>query len=92
MKTRIGERWHVFWKGLRRRNVAGVVVGRRDARPDDPAHTPGVSQGNWPGRHRRQRGLHPRAVGTTATASRSTGINPLARNSLVPGAPRLTPP
>jgi hypothetical protein len=50
-----------------------------------------VREGNKRGSTKRTKGLHPKDDMVKATASRSTGVNALARNSIVPGAPRLTP-
>lgn len=64
-------------------------VGTPDTTPDAPSHTPGTRQGNSPpeldpGFVRTERGLR-------ATARRSTGIGPEARNPITPGAPNLSP-
>jgi hypothetical protein len=71
--------------------VANVKVGRAKVSPSAPSHTPFVREGNKHGSTKRTRGLHPKDDMVTATARRSTGVNALARNSIVPGAPRLTP-
>jgi len=59
----------------------------------EASHVAGVREGNAPDSTFFTRGLHPRKHGAMvkATAFRSTGVNALFRNSIVPGAPRLTP-
>jgi hypothetical protein len=71
--------------------IANVKVGKAKTKPSAPSHSPFVREGNKKGSTRRTRGLHPKGDMVTATARRSTGVNALARNSIVPGAPRLTP-
>ncbi|HYZ88500.1 MAG TPA: hypothetical protein VE620_04325 [Myxococcales bacterium] len=71
--------------------VANVLVGNPKAKPTTPGHVPWVREGNKKGSTKRSKGLHVKGDMVTATASRSTGVNALARNSIVPGAPRLTP-
>ena len=72
--------------------IAGVKVGRPHVQPDDPSHVTGVREGNARGHTKHERGIHAKKDRAWATATRSTGVNPLGRNSIVPGAPRLTPP
>ena len=69
--------------------MTGIAVGRPDVRPDLPAHTKGVKQGNAPGNYERQRGHLPDG---RSTAARSTGINPRRRDPISPGMPNLSPP
>jgi len=64
-----------------------LKVGKADTRPDAPAHIPGVRQGNQPGGER-QAGHNPDG---TATAERSTGINPASRNPIDQSSPNLPP-
>jgi hypothetical protein len=64
-------------------------VGNPDTTPDSPTHVGGTRQGNDPP------GLDPgwKKVGNKlfATARRSTGISPGAREPITPGAPNLPP-
>jgi hypothetical protein len=76
---------------MRTKIIANVKVGRAKAKPTTPTHVPWVREGNKHGSTKRTKGLHPKDDMVKATASRSTGVNALARNSIVPGAPRLTP-
>ena len=55
---------------------------------DDPAHTPGVKQGNSKGNYERQVGHVPDG---RSTAARSTGINVKAREPIDPRMPNLPP-
>ena len=77
--------------------MADIRVGKPDTKPDSPAHTPGVSQGNEPGGIEGDPGLYEtgetRAGRPTAksTARKSTGINPEARNPIDPNSPNLPP-
>jgi hypothetical protein len=64
-----------------------LKVGRPDVKPDAPSHTPGVHEGNE-GPTERQRGHNPDG---TATAERSTGINPKAHDPIDPRMPNLSP-
>jgi hypothetical protein len=67
--------------------VGDIRVGRPDVKPDAPAHTPGVKQGNT-GPYETQAG---HLADGRATAERSTGINAKARNPIDPRMPTLTP-
>jgi len=58
-------------------------------RPDLPAHTKGVKQGNAPGNYERNGGHLPDG---RSTAQRSTGIAPEAQEPIVPGMPNISPP
>jgi hypothetical protein len=73
--------------------IANVKVGKAQVKTTAPSHIAGTRQGNKLHSLSRTRGLHKRKGGkmVKATASRSTGVNALFRNSIVPGAPRLTP-
>jgi hypothetical protein len=68
--------------------VANVHVGRPHVRPDKPSHTPGVREGNALGGYAREAGHLPDG---RATARRSTGINPEARNPIDARMPNLPP-
>jgi hypothetical protein len=73
--------------------VANVRVGKAQTKPTAPAHTAGVRRGNARGNFEKEAGL--KAVGNgggaRATARRSTGINPEARNPIDPRMPNLPP-
>ena len=71
--------------------IAGVKVGRAHVKISAPSHVPGVREGNSRGHLRFERGIKKSKLGAKATGARSTGINPLMRHSVVPGAPSLTP-
>jgi hypothetical protein len=68
--------------------VAGLKVGKPDVKPDTPAHTPGVKQGN--------EGPVEKNPGHTkdgrSTAKRSTGVNPRHHEPIDPRMPNLSPP
>jgi hypothetical protein len=68
--------------------MADITVGKPKVRLDAPAHIPGVGQGNREGAYQRQPGHLP---DDRSTARRSTGINPDARNPILPGMPNLSP-
>jgi hypothetical protein len=55
---------------------------------DAPAHTPGIKQGNSKGNYEKNAGFQPDG---TATAERSTGIDPKGREPIDPRMPRLFP-
>jgi hypothetical protein len=55
---------------------------------DDPAHTPGVKQGNSKGNYESMAGHLPDG---RSTAERSTGINAKAREPIDPRMPNLSP-
>jgi hypothetical protein len=65
-----------------------IRVGKPDTKPDAPAHTPGVREGNNPGRFKRRPGHHKDG---TADARRSTGISPKTHNVILPVMPNLPP-
>lgn len=74
--------------------VANLRVGAAQTRPARPTHVAGVREGNKKGAIHRQAGLHqqhddPRFA--KASAARSTGINPRARDPIDPRMPHLTP-
>ena len=64
-----------------------IRVGKPDVKPDAPAHTKGVRQGNK-GPFDRQPGHH---ADGTADARRSTGIAPKDRDAILPVMPNLPP-
>jgi len=73
--------------------VANVRVGKAETKQTASAHTAGVKSGNARGNFKKEKGL--KAVGNgggaRATARRSTGINPEARNPIDPRMPNLPP-
>ena len=77
---------------------ANLRVGKADTKPDAPAHTPGVNQGNEPGGIEGDPGLYYTGENQAgrptakATMRRATGINPEHRNPVDPNSPTLTPP
>lgn len=66
-------------------------VGKPQARPDTPAHVPGVPQGGKKGSMRREVGIRPEGPLAKGTARRSTGINDQKRNPIDPRSPNLSP-
>ncbi len=68
--------------------MANLRIGKPDTKPDAPAHTKGVREGNEPGAYEKQPGHEPDG---RSTAERSTGINPKARNPIDPRMPNLSP-
>jgi hypothetical protein len=68
--------------------MAGIRTGKPDVKPDLPAHTPGVQQGNAPGNYESQEGPKPDG---RSTAKRSTGVNPDAMEPIDPSMPNLSP-
>jgi hypothetical protein len=68
---------------------ANLKTGAPDVKPDAPAHTPGIKQGNSRGNYDSMAGHKPDG---TSTAERSTGINPQARDPIDPRMPNLSPP
>ncbi|MFI7439588.1 hypothetical protein [Nonomuraea indica] len=65
-----------------------ITTGRRDVRPDAPAHVKGVKEGNACGNYDKQAGHLPDA---RSTAARSTGINAADRDPIDPDMPNLSP-
>jgi hypothetical protein len=55
----------------------------------NPTHVNGVRTGNKTGNYEKSPGHLP---GGRSTARRSTGINPEARNPILPEMPNLSPP
>jgi hypothetical protein len=68
--------------------MPNIRTGKADVRPDAPAHTPGIKQGNATGNYESQEGHLPDG---RATAERSTGVNAKARNPIDPRMPNLPP-
>jgi hypothetical protein len=62
--------------------------GKKVPNPDDPAHTPGISQGKAKGNYERQSGHY---ADGRSSAERSTGINAKAREPIDPRMPNLSP-
>ena len=77
--------------------MGNIRVGKPDTKPDAPAHTPGIPQGNAPGGIEGDPGLYETGEhragrpGTKSTARKSTGINPEKRNPIDPNSPNLPP-
>jgi len=77
--------------------MENIRVGKPDTKPDAPAHTPGVSQGNEPGGIEEDPGLYLAGEygagrpGAKSTARKSTGINAEKRNPIDPNSPNLPP-
>ena len=65
-----------------------ISVGKPDATPDKPSHTPGVREGNSKGNYETQPGHLPDG---RSTAERSTGVEAKARNPIDPSMPNLSP-
>jgi hypothetical protein len=65
-----------------------LKVGKPDVKPDAPAHTPGVKQGNH-GPNEKNKG---HLVDGRSTAKRSTGVNPRHHEPIDPRMPNLSPP
>lgn len=64
------------------------MSNKRNPKPDLPAHTPGIKQGNSKGNYESQPGHQPDG---RSTAERSTGINAKAREPIDPSMPNLSP-
>ena len=65
----------------------GLKVGKPDVKPDTPAHTRGIKEGNE-GPYEKQPGHLPDG---RSTAARSTGINVKAHEPIDPRMPNLSP-
>lgn len=65
-----------------------LPVGRADTNQEAPSHVGGVREGNAKGNYAKMDGH--KADGT-ASARRSTGINPGSRDPIMAGMPKLTP-
>ena len=68
--------------------MVNLRVGKPAVRPDTPAHTPGIKQGNSKGNYEKQPGHLPDG---RSTAARSTGVNPKGREPIDPRMPNLSP-
>ncbi len=68
--------------------MANIKLGKPDASPDDPAHTPGVKEGNSTGNYEKSPGHLPDG---RSTAERSSGVNVKARKTIDPRMPQITP-
>lgn len=64
-----------------------IRVGKPDVQPDTPAHVAGTQQGNK-GPYEKQAGHYQDG---TASARRSTGINPKTHNAILKIMPNLPP-
>jgi hypothetical protein len=65
-----------------------LKVGKPDVKPDTPAHTPGVNQGNSSPVEKNKG--HTRDG--RSTAKRSTGVNARHHEPIDPRMPNLSPP
>jgi hypothetical protein len=65
-----------------------IPVGRADTDHESPSHVSGVRQGNATGNYAKQDGHNKDG---TASARRSTGINPGSRDPIMKEMPKLTP-
>jgi len=65
-----------------------IRTGKPRVRPDTPAHTKGVEQGNSDGSYRKEIGHHDDG---TVDARRSTGIAPKRHDPILPIMPNLPP-
>jgi hypothetical protein len=65
-----------------------IRVGKPQTKPDAPAHTRGVHEGNKKGSYEKQIGHH---ADGTADARRSTGIVPKKHDAILPIMPNLPP-
>ncbi|MET8002809.1 hypothetical protein [Nonomuraea glycinis] len=72
----------------RKKRTEPIVTGRRQVRPDAPAHVKGVREGNATGNYEGQPGHLPDG---RSTAARSTGINAADRDAIDPDMPNLSP-
>jgi hypothetical protein len=80
-----------------KRKTANLRAGKPETKPDASSHTAGVKQGNARGNLQKEKGIVSApagelAEGAKATARRSTGINPDARDPIDPRMPNLPPP
>ena len=86
-----------FFKRKNGRHAPHLQMGEPETTQTAPAHTPGVKQGNARGNLDNEKGIVDAPdgdgnQGARATAQRSTGINPEARNPIDPRMPNLPPP
>lgn len=68
--------------------MAKLRLGKAQTKQDEPAHTPGVKQGNSKGNYERQGGHKPDG---RSTAERSTGISANKREPIDPSMPNISP-
>lgn len=68
--------------------MADIRVGKPQVKPDTPAHTKGVHEGNKKGAYEKQKGHHQDG---TADARRSTGVSPKKHDAILPVMPNLPP-
>jgi hypothetical protein len=68
--------------------MSEVNVGKADVKPDAPAHTKGVFQGNAKGNYEKMAGHF---ADGRSSAERSTGIDPKGREPIDPRMPNLSP-
>ena len=71
--------------------IFNVRIGKPHTSHDAPSHVPGVHEGNEEGNLDKQKGIVREGQQARATAERSTGINPDARNPIDPRMPNLPP-
>jgi hypothetical protein len=69
--------------------VADIKVGKRQVKPDTPAHVKGIKEGNSKGNYERNKG---HVKDGRATAARSTGVNVKEHEPIDPRMPNLSPP
>jgi hypothetical protein len=69
--------------------MATIRIGKPDTDPGAPSHVPGVPQGNATGNYEKMPGHNSDG---TATAERSTGVNPKGAGPIDPRMPNLSPP
>jgi hypothetical protein len=83
-----------FKRKSKEKVVANVRVGKAQVKPSAPSHTAGVKRGNARGNLEKEAGIKVAKdrLSARATARRSTGINPEARNPIDPRMPNLPPP
>jgi hypothetical protein len=68
--------------------MADIRVGKPHVKPDTPAHTKGVRQGNKKAAYQMQKG---HKKDGTSTAKRSTSISPKHHDPILPIMPNLSP-
>jgi hypothetical protein len=68
--------------------MAKLKFGLSQRKTERPSHTPGTKQGNSTGNYDKQTGHLPDG---RATAERSTGVNPGARQPIDPRMPNIPP-
>jgi hypothetical protein len=68
--------------------MANLKIGKPDTKPDAPAHTPGIAQGNSLGSYEQQEGHQHDG---RSKAERSTGINAKHQSPIDPRMPNLSP-